>query len=265
MGRTEHDVCTVVQQILNGRDPVTKTLFKNNKPGRGWFRRFCVRWNIEKRKAGVLDKPRAQVTHQQITTWFEEVKKNIKDKFDVDVDKLDPSHIFNCDESGFQMKGHNHFVFTEKSAKRPYIVDREKADNITVICCAGADGIFYHPTIIYPGQRMTLNPKPDEEFPAAYITMTKSGWVQTDVFLDWFRRFAEYKVDRFGKDEWVVLFVDGHSSHLSFDVHLISEENKIIFQLIPPHASHIVQPLGRCWFGHMKREWCEASHTSTVT
>ena len=72
---------------------------------------------------------------------FEEVKTNIK--VDVDVDTLDPSHIFYFDESGFQMKGHNHFVFTEKSAKRPYIVDKEKADKITVVCCAGADGTLY--------------------------------------------------------------------------------------------------------------------------
>ncbi|GFN98323.1 19.5g1 protein [Plakobranchus ocellatus] len=56
----------------------------------------------------------------------------------------------------------------------------------------------------------------------------------------------------------VVLFCDGHTSHVNLQVHEICNRNKITYYLLPAHASHIVQPLDLVFYGNLKREWREA-------
>ena len=53
----------------------------------------------------------------------------------------------------------------------------------------------------------------------------------------------------------VVLFLDGHSSHVSISVAQFCLEHEIILYCLPPHASHILQPLDVAVFGPMKKKW----------
>lgn len=53
----------------------------------------------------------------------------------------------------------------------------------------------------------------------------------------------------------VILFFDGHSSHLSLQLSKFCRKNGIILVTLPPNATHILQPLDVTVFGPLKNNW----------
>ncbi|KAF6200403.1 hypothetical protein GE061_006706 [Apolygus lucorum] len=53
----------------------------------------------------------------------------------------------------------------------------------------------------------------------------------------------------------VILFVDGHKSHLSMELSKFCAENEIIVYCLPPNATHIVQPCDVGIFRPLKAAW----------
>ena len=56
----------------------------------------------------------------------------------------------------------------------------------------------------------------------------------------------------------IILFLDGHTSHLNVAVSEFCQERQIILYCLPPHASHILQPLDVSVFGPLKKLWNKA-------
>ena len=52
-----------------------------------------------------------------------------------------------------------------------------------------------------------------------------------------------------------LLILDGHSSHLTADFDTFCKENAIVCLCMPPHTSHLLQPLGVGVFGPLKRAY----------
>ena len=53
----------------------------------------------------------------------------------------------------------------------------------------------------------------------------------------------------------VLLIIDGHESHKSLVFQDLCEQNKIITLCMPPHSSHILQPLDVGCFAPLKRAY----------
>lgn len=58
----------------------------------------------------------------------------------------------------------------------------------------------------------------------------------------------------------VVVFVDGHSSHFSFDLSTFCLEKKIFLVALYPNSTHIIQPMDVAVFGPLKGKWRSAVH-----
>lgn len=56
----------------------------------------------------------------------------------------------------------------------------------------------------------------------------------------------------------VILYVDGHPSHLSMAVSDFCNEKGIILVALFPNSTHILQPLDVAFFHPMKNEWSKA-------
>ena len=52
-----------------------------------------------------------------------------------------------------------------------------------------------------------------------------------------------------------MLVIDGHESHVSADFQAFCKEKSIITVSIPPHLSHLLQPLNVGYFGPLKRAY----------
>ncbi|ORU95132.1 MAG: hypothetical protein A6F71_10800 [Cycloclasticus sp. symbiont of Poecilosclerida sp. M] len=56
----------------------------------------------------------------------------------------------------------------------------------------------------------------------------------------------------------VCLLVDGHTSHIDLDTSKFCQENGILLYCLPPHSSHITQPLDVGFFSALKGAWKKA-------
>jgi hypothetical protein len=73
--------------------------------------------------------------------------------------------------------------------------------------------------------------------------MTDSGYINVDIFLQWFRS---------AQKQWFpgncLLMLDGHSSHSSLMSLNYRRESSIVILCLPPHTTHVLQPFDRLVF-----------------
>ena len=125
-----------------------------------------------------------------------------------------PRHLYSCDETFLPLDGTREKAVTLKKAKYAYAQAHGTSDHITMLCGASAAGIALSPMIIYPksfpGGAYTFK-GPDD----AVYAKSESGWVDSELFLSWMHKvFLEFAVPQ----RPVMLFVDGHKSHLSLEL-----------------------------------------------
>ena len=56
-------------------------------------------------------------------------------------------------------------------------------------------------------------------------------------------------------DKEVVLFLDGHASHLSLDLIHLAKSNNVHLFCLPPHCTHVLQPFDVGVYGPVKKQW----------
>lgn len=81
-----------------------------------------------------------------------------------------------------------------------------------------------------------------------------NGWISADCFFGWLANLFYPSI----KDKVqfpIVVLMDGHTSHINIAVAEFCKEKDIILYCLPPHASHILQPLDVAVFGPMKKIW----------
>ena len=72
--------------------------------------------------------------------------------------------------------------------------------------------------------------------------------------MEWLEHFNRHTKERtVGSHRLLVL--DGHESHSSIDFHQLCEEKKIITLCMPPHSSHLLQPLDVGCFAPLKQAY----------
>ena len=85
---------------------------------------------------------------------------------------------------------------------------------------------------------------------------TDSGWTDSTVFIKWLKHFVYHVKPTPSKK--VVLFVDGHVSHKSYEVIEYARANGIEMISFPPHTTHKLQPLNKTYFGPLKQYYGKA-------
>ncbi|GFO16080.1 tigger transposable element-derived protein 6-like protein [Plakobranchus ocellatus] len=251
-GRTKKQLLSTVQNCLNQKKETTP--FKDNKPGEKWYRLF---WQRNKEKLALrtpqdLGSQRAAVSEAKIRNWFAKAKEDI---LAVDPSLLGcPDRIFKCDESGFQLGGGvKRKVLAAKVDKHVYQVSNDIHQQVTVLVCGNAAGELQAPLLIFPGQRFFYDPM--EGFPEAHFAKSGNGWIDSEIFAKWLSTGFVPAVAHLQKP--VLLFADGHSTHLTLAIHEICKEHNIILYQLPSHSSHIVQPLDLTSFKNLKQAWGE--------
>ena len=167
--------------------------------------------------------------------------------------------IYNLDESGFPLAGTNGKlkVITTKGTKNIYKVAPDTREQVTVLGCASASGHLCKPLVIYPGVRPRYNfedVNPDD----FDIGCTQNGWISSDCFFGWMANLFIPAIRNMGIKFPIIIYMDGHTSHINVAVSELCRENDIILYCFPPHASHIMQPLDVSVYGPLKKYWNES-------
>ena len=167
-----------------------------------------------------------------------------------------PCQIFNCDETGMPLAPHPPRVVTMKGVKHSVSITSGEKSQITVLACCSAGGYAIPPFVIF--DRKTLKPElAAGEVPGTMYGLSSSGWIDAELFDLWFtHHFLAYAPPT----RPLLLLLDGHSSHYDPSVICRAAEEQVIIFCLPPHTTHISQPLDNGCFGALKRAWAEECH-----
>ena len=89
---------------------------------------------------------------------------------------------------------------------------------------------------------------------------SKSAFICSDIYADYLQKVVFlYINDRRAEinkpDLRAIIIADGHKSHVSELAKALCASNNIEYLVIPPHSSHILQPLDLCFFSLVKSNY----------
>ena len=168
-----------------------------------------------------------------------------------------PSRIFNVDETGVPtVPTKIPKILSAKGVKRvAKVVSAERGKTITLVCSMNATGNFIPPAFIFPRVRMCrefLDCAPLESLGLAQ----KSGWMNQELFPEYLLHFVKHTKP--SPEDPVLLILDNHTSHLSLAAIEYCRKHSIVMLTLPPHGSHMMQPLDVTFFGPFKTFYSQA-------
>ena len=230
-------------------------VFKNNRPGQKWYQCFLRRHpELAERLAQNLTKSRADVSEEKLRKWFEEIQQYLKSK-NLENVLEDPSRIFNCDESAFFLAPKGIKCLVKKGDKTVYnVINNNDKECLTCLITANAAGALLPPMIMFNYERIPAsiaNSMPD----GWGIGKSESGWMTGQSFYEFITNIFYPWVTSNNVKFPVILFVDGHSSHLTMELSNFCVENQIELISLYPNATHILQPMDVAVFHPLKNGW----------
>ncbi|XP_037298032.1 uncharacterized protein LOC119190364 [Manduca sexta] len=200
-----------------------------------------------------LTSSRASVTTSQLKNWFNEVSTYLEENNYTNI-LVEPHRIFNMDETAFlNPKGNK--VLAAKGEKSVYQqVNSDEKECFTVLLGGNAAGEVLPPMVIFKYLRM-----PRElslSVPVTWgIGRSDSGWMTMETFFEYICNIFDKWLNDNGIQKPVILFMDGHTSHISFHVSKYCSENGIILIALFPNATHLLQPMDVAIFRSLKGAW----------
>ena len=87
--------------------------------------------------------------------------------------------------------------------------------------------------------------------------VTPDGWTSDEIGLLWIEKLCIPSTSSCTKGMYRLLMLDGHGGHLTPKFNDICEKTKIIPICMPPHSSHLLQPLDIGCFAVLKRSYSQ--------
>ena len=224
-----------------------------SRVGTRWASTFVKRQpDLRTRLSRVYDYQRALCEDpEKIAGWFG-LLQNIKAKYGIQ-----DEDIYNFDETGFMMgQIASTIVVTgaDRNGKRKKVQPGNR-EWVTVIQGVCSDGWCVPPFIVVKGAYHLANWYSDSTLPRDWVIKpTENGWTDNETGLDWIRHFDKHTSSR-AKGRYRLLVIDGHESHVSAEFQAFCKEKNIITVSMPPHSSHLLQPLDVGCFGPLKRAY----------
>jgi len=185
-----------------------------------------------------------------IRSWFELVEQTKAKHGILNED------VYNFDEAGFMMgKITTQLVVTGSERRgRPKAVQPGNREWVTVIQGINAAGWAIPPFIIFAGQHH-LSAWYEEDIPRDWaFSLSDNGWTTNEIGVEWLKHFIKHTEGKVvGARRLLIL--DGHESHHSLDFRELCKENNIYTLCMPPHSSHLLQPLDVGCFSPLKRAY----------
>jgi hypothetical protein len=182
-----------------------------------------------------------------IRSWFELVQ-HTKAKYGIcDED------VYNFDEAGFMMgKIMTQLVVTGSERRgRPKAVQPGNREWATVIQEINAAGWAIPPFIIFAGKHH-LSAWYEEDISRDWaIAVSDNGWTTNELGVEWLKHFIKHTEGKVVGARRLLI----HESHRSLEFQELCKENNIYTLCMPPHSSHLLQPLDVVCFSVLKRAY----------
>lgn len=210
--------------------------------------------NISIRTSEHVTAASACISEKDIRKWFNDIYQYLKEEQLCDI-LNDPSRVFNGDETGFSLCPKTKAVLAPKGSKDVYEVATSNAkENLTVMFTFSAAGVMCHPMLIFNYKRIPqdiVNSVP----PNWGIGHSESGWMKSETFYEFVANIFHPFLLLNNIKLPVILFVDGHKSHLTYELSKLCIDLQIILIALYPNSTRILQPADVAAFRPLKEGW----------
>ncbi|GBN09300.1 hypothetical protein AVEN_89322-1, partial [Araneus ventricosus] len=87
------------------------------------------------------------------------------------------------------------------------------------------------------------------------IGKSENGWMTQETFYEYITNIFDTYLRKEGIQTPVILFMDGHSSHLSLHLSTFCMAHGIELVALLPNATHLLQPMDVAVFHDLKTSW----------
>lgn len=146
-------------------------------------------------------------------------------------------------------------VLAPKGSKDVYnIVGNNEKENITVLITGNAAGDLAPPFILFAGKHL---PKRAAQMAPKEFAFgcSENGWMTGKNFYEFIVNVFEPWFTKKTIERPVILYSDGHKSHLTLHLSKFCSEHQIVLIALHPNATHILQPLDVSFFRTFKAKW----------
>lgn len=231
--------------------------FTDGRPGRHWYELFTKRHpDISERIAQNLCASRAAVTENKIRNWHKEIEEYfISNKINI----TDPKRIFNTDESAFFLSPKGRKVLAKKGSKSLHNRSGDDKECLTVLITGNAAGQLAPPMVMYAYERIPKHIV--SQVPKGWgIGKSTSGWMTSESFFEFITNIFYPWLLSESIEFPVILYLDGHKSHVTLPLTDFCREKEIIVISLLPNSTHILQPLDVGLFKSLKMKWKSEVH-----
>jgi len=184
-----------------------------------------------------------------IQAWFQLVADTIAQ---YGIQKED---IYNFDETGFALgiACTSRVVTGSERRTRPRQIQPGDREWVTAIEAVNASGWALPPMVIFKG-KIHMASWYQNELPHTWlIGVSDNGWTTDELGYTWLRKLFESYTAQRAVGKYRLLVFNGHSRHATPEFDHFCQENSIITLCMPPHSSHLLQPLDVGCFSPLKR------------
>jgi len=166
---------------------------------------------------------------------------------------IQPDDIWNMDESGFRIGvGRGHLVITLIKKGPLRAIDPGVRDLVSDVEAISAGGAKIPPMLIIPGinilnKWMQENDLDDD----LLLATTESGYSNDEKTFDWLKHF-DFHSRKAQVGAHRLLIMDNYGSHLTYEFLQYADLYNIVIFTLPPHSTHLTQPLDVGIFQPMK-------------
>ena len=187
-------------------------------------------------------------TFDVVKRWFDAIATKVQEH------TYEPSNIWNMDESGFNIgesQSTKVLVSIDKQQKNKRVVGKQEW--VTVIEAINAAGEALPSMIIWKGKHLNSGWLPAETPKDWHFGTSENGWTSNELELRWLMEVFEPQIRKTASNKQRLLIIDGHGSHIQAKFIAHCMENGIDLLVMPPHCSHLLQPLDVGVFAAFKR------------
>ena len=241
----------MAEEVRRNRYQVSRTPPFYPKPiGKSWLDRFRAR---HPEIQGVWTRKIEGARHkavgvETVKTWFEAVTElRLQHQYT-------PDCIYNMDESGFAVgdsQSSRALVNVRERSSWKVISGRQQW--ITAIECVSAAGAALPPLIIFKAKHTNTGWIPAHTPPDWRFSTSNSGWTSDSHAFEWLTTVFEPLTRPADPTLRRLLIMDGHGSHITANVISYCMQHAIDLLILPPHTSHVLQPLDVSVFAPLKR------------
>ncbi|EFQ84978.1 hypothetical protein PTT_20237 [Pyrenophora teres f. teres 0-1] len=184
------------------------------------------------------------------TKWDRKLYKETRQTYGV----LD-TDTYNFDETGFMMgvAATSKVITSLDIVGRATTIQPGNRDWVTTIECINASGWCLPPVVILSGKLHQASWY--YHLPTDWVVaVSDNGWTTDQLGVEWVKHFNRQTASC-TQGVYRLLILDGHGSHATPEFDQYCTENKIITLCMPPHTSHLLQPLDVSCFSPLKRAY----------